>query len=87
MPGLLPDEPMLHNYIKNLVRLHESGALPRGLAHVEVRHDDGCPALGKPTGYCTCDPDLLVDGRLAGEGSLAARSRRHRRRRKKGRRP
>ena len=39
MPGLIPDEPMRHNYIKKLVRLHESGALPRGLAHVEVRHD------------------------------------------------
>ncbi len=79
---------MRHNYMKKLVRLHESGALPEGLAHLEVRHDDGCPALGKPTGYCTCDPDLLVDGRLAGEGSPAARSRRQRRDgRKKGRRP
>ncbi len=86
MPGLLPDEPLRHNYMKKLVRLHESGALPRGLAHVEVRHDDGCPALGKPTGYCTCDPDLVVDGRLAGVASPAAQ-RRRRRRRKKGRRP
>ena len=82
----LPDEPMRHNYMKKLVRLHESGALPRGLAHVEVRHDDACPALRPPTGYCTCDPDLLVEGRLAGEGSPAARSRR-RAHRKKGRRP
>ncbi len=84
MPGLLPDEPMLHNYIKKLVHLYESGALPEDLTHVEVRHDDGCPALGKPTGYCTCDPDLLVDGRLAGD---ATPGRRRRARRKKGRRP
>ncbi len=83
----LPDEPLRHNYMKKLVRLHESGALPQGLAHVEVRHDAACPALRQSTSYCTCDPDLLVEGRPAGEGSPAARSRRHRRRRKKGRRP
>ncbi len=86
MPGLLPDKLLRHNYMKKLVRLHESGALPEGASFVEIRHDDGCPALGKPTGYCTCDPDLLVDGRLAGEATPSARSRR-RRRRKKGRRP
>ncbi len=79
---------MRHNYMKKLVRLHESGALPEGVSFLEVRHDDGCPALGKPTGYCTCDPDLLVDGRLAGEASPAAQRRRRRRGdRKKGRRP
>ncbi len=83
----LADEPLRHNYLKKLVHLYESGALPEDLTHVEVRHDDGCPALGKPTGYCTCDPDLLVEGRPAGAASPAARSRRHRRRRKKGRRP
>ncbi len=87
MPGLLPDEPLRHNYMKKLVHLFESGALPEGLAHLEVRHDDACPALRPGRGYCTCDPDLLVDGHLAGEGSPAARSRRQRRRRKKGRRP
>ncbi len=86
MPGLLPDEPMRHNYIKKLVRLHESGALPQSVSFVEVRHDDGCPALRPRRGYCTCDPDLLVDGRLAGVASPAAQ-RRRRRRRKKGRRP
>ena len=81
------DELLRHNYMKKLVRLHESGALPEGIAHLEVRHDDGCPALRPQPSYCTCDPDLLVDGRPAGEVSPAARSRRHRRRRKKGRRP
>ncbi len=88
MPGLLPDEPLRHNYMKKLVHLFESGALPEGLARVEVRHDDGCPALRPGRGYCTCDPDLLVDGRLAGEASPAAQRRRRRRGdRKKGRRP
>ena len=87
MPGLIPDELLRHNYMKKLLRLHESGALLQSISFVEVRHDAACPALGKPTGYCTCDPDLLVEGRPAGEGSPAARRRRHRRRRKKGRRP
>ncbi len=80
----LPDEPLRHNYIKKLVHLYESGALSQDLTHVDVLHDDGCPALRQ--GYCTCDPDLLIDGRPAGEGSPAAQ-RRRRRRRKKGRRP
>ncbi len=79
---------MRHNYMKKLVRLHESGALPEGMVHLEVRHDDACPALRPGRGYCTCDPDLLVDGRLAGEASAAAPRRRRRRGdRKKGRRP
>ena len=82
----LPDEPLRHNYMKKLVHLFESGALPEGLARVEVRHDDACPALRPRRGYCTCDPDLLVDGRLAGEATPSARSRR-RGDRKKGRRP
>ena len=86
MPGLIPDEPLRHNYIKKLVRLHESGALPEGLTHLDVLHDDGCPALSPLPGYCTCDPDLLIDGRLAGEATPPAQ-RRRRRRRKKGRRP
>ncbi len=86
MPGLLPDEPLRHNYMKKLVRLHASGALPEGLARVEVRHDAGCPALRPRRGYCTCDPDLLVDGRLAGDAT-PGRGHRRRARRKKGRRP
>ena len=72
----LPDELLRHNYMKKLVRLHESGALPEGVSFLEVRHDDGCPALLRPRrGYCACDPDLLVDGRLAGDASPAARRR------------
>ncbi len=79
---------MRHNYMKKLVHLFESGALPEGIAHLEVRHDAGCPALRPRRGYCTCDPDLLVDGRLAGVASPAAQRRRRRRGdRKKGRRP
>ena len=84
----LPDEPLRHNYMKKLVRLHESGALLQSVSFVEVRHDDACPALRPLPGYCTCDPDLLVDGRPAGGASSKAQSRRRRRaRRKKGRRP
>ncbi len=83
----LPDELLRHNYMKKLVRLHESGALPEGIAHLEVRHDDGCPALRPRRGYCTCDPDLLVDGRLAASAPAAQRRRRRRGGRKKGRRP
>ncbi len=83
MPGLLPDELLRHNDMKKLVHLFESGALPEGIAHLEVRHDDACPALRPQPSYCTCDPDLLVDGRLA----AAPAAPRRRRRRKKGRRP
>lgn len=40
-----------------------------GLHHLEIRHDDGCPAIGTGRG-CRCEPDVFLrahDWRLIAE--------------------
>lgn len=50
-----------NNYADKLLDLYLTGAIPgTGVTHVDICHDDGCPALHG--GICTCDPELKVRG-------------------------
>ena len=54
----MPDDQPLHNYKRKILGLIAEGklSLDPGLWHIDVAHDDWCPAL--TGGTCTCDPDI-----------------------------
>jgi len=47
---------------KKIQKLIEAaGELKPGIAHIEVKHDDDCPALKTQNmADCTCDPDFKL---------------------------
>ena len=48
-----------------LLTLLRVGLIPRGkFSLVDIRHDDGCPALGGSALDCRCDCEAEVGGRV-----------------------
>jgi hypothetical protein len=52
-------DPMKHNYMKKLVKLHEKGKLATtSLTEVDIYHDDWCAIYrGR---YCNCHPVIKL---------------------------
>jgi hypothetical protein len=57
-------KPELHNYHRAIMRLVASGRLTKGrVSGVEILHDDWCELLQRG-GYCNCEPEVRLDGRV-----------------------